>query len=276
MRSLTENDHVREFIRLARFDTEVSYRSPVIELLVAIVVFVAGAGALRATMGMTVSSRIQAIPFYNATQTCEMFTQGVEMQLTMGLILALYNVWYTMVLLIPPIVAFTFARRFEDGTMRTFLSYPIDRRQLIVTKMIVLFLVVWIPGVIISVTWIYLPFLGIVDWAGIVLTIAVATVALMLLVTGTFAIAAVTRKSATTTVVAMMMWIVLLITFSSQGTIPPFMAIGNPMNLVLEFLMGGTNAPHLGDVILGLVVDAMLATLAGVVAIKAFDMAEVA
>ena len=114
-------ERLSELRKLSRLELTLSYRFPAIEFLIAILVFSSGLGVL--SIGMTsIGMNLDPDPYYNATQTTEHYTEYMVQEKTLAYVQALATCTNVLFFLIPLFVAFTVARPFEDGTLKTILS----------------------------------------------------------------------------------------------------------------------------------------------------------
>ena len=105
----------REWLDMTRLDFRHTFRSPLVEILIALFLYV------------SVSSvqNIQNISTNTGFGGTDNFLLYINSVTNLAFSKAVEALWMTLVFIVPPLVAFTTAKAFEDGSLRTILSYPI-------------------------------------------------------------------------------------------------------------------------------------------------------
>jgi ABC-type transport system involved in multi-copper enzyme maturation permease subunit len=215
-----------------------SYRIPLVESVIAIIAYVSAISVFIVafqTLGMNVSP---GDPLYNGTEMVLEYQQTVNTRATMSYVLALSNCWIFFTIFIPLFFAFTFARTFEDGTLRTFLTYPIDRTTLLVVKMVVSVAVVSVPTAVIPLLWItaFFPPETVVSHLGIVCVSMILSTTLIVATSLVLSVAS--KDGASTAVVGVLLWTGLS-SLSSLPTMPPVvLMVASPIRMVSNYVAG--------------------------------------
>lgn len=119
-------------------EMDISFPFPVLECLFAVPLFMASSIALQVIP--TTYARSDLVPDFFQPENIMRFIDGLGIRVFAE---ALYSLNAIVLFIVPMIVTFNLARCFENGTMKTLLSYPIGRRKLLITKVSQVVVLVW-------------------------------------------------------------------------------------------------------------------------------------
>jgi len=267
-------ERLSELKKLSRLELTLSYRFPAIEFLIAILVFSSGLGVL--SIGMTsIGMNLDPDPYYNATQTTEHYTEHMMQKKTLAYVYALATCTNVLFFLIPLFVAFTVARPFEDGTLKTILSYPVNRSTLMSVRTLLLLSLTIIPAIALSAVWTstLIPSDLNIGYA-MIASIATLVSILMMYAISQF-VAIISKKSSATVIVGMIFWIVVTTLISSPLYPITLVTTLNPVYAVFNFIIGGEYAPTINDLIVGISSALAIALCLLATSLKLFSKVEV-
>jgi ABC-type transport system involved in multi-copper enzyme maturation permease subunit len=264
----------KKFLRVLKIELALGYRFPIIEGLIAVLVFISGLGVLSVYF-MSVGMNIMYGPDYNATQTVATYVDIYKEAKTFAFIASLQGCIGVLIILVPIFIAFTLAKPFEDGTLRTLLSYPIGRLMMLNTKIAVLTSLISMSSIFSGLVWIGLLIPG--DWnieeLGLLIVAFLAFV--LILNSVSVLIAIVSKKSSVTSVIGVLLWTMIL-TMSLSLSNPLIISdILNPVSLAMSFIMGEDNIPTMYETLTYIGGTILLSVCLILVTIKIFIESEV-
>ncbi len=244
-------ERVDEVSKVSKIELAIAYRFPNIELLVATLIFSSGIGVLSVAL-FHIGLNLGPIAIYNSAQTIESYTEYISSIKTLAYVQGLGISTSTLVLLIPLIVAFTFARSLEDGTMRAFLSYPVDRSTLMCIKLLLLLILTSVPTIVAVTIWVEIVIPTGLDVGPVVLAVSSCVVSILLVSTISLFATVVSRKSSVTAAVGIVYWIALTYLTNYSLTPATLNAIFSPVQFVFFCLTTSQLDTLILDLISGL------------------------
>lgn len=132
------DDKIRRFNAL-RLEINISYPFPSIVSIFSVFIFIASFSLLGiSTYGLGTSVPVG----WDSTLITEQLGESIRTMINRATITSILNSFFLVLLVVPLLVAFTFALGFSNGQIRTLLSYPISRKNLILIKSGVVFVLV--------------------------------------------------------------------------------------------------------------------------------------
>ena len=183
----------------------------------------------------------------------------------------------TFSFLMPMIIAFSLSRFFEDGMMKTLLSYPISRTQYLITKSGILLTISFLFPLFSSIFWIFLWFpygFGIPNF----LLICISAFASMLIIISSLVLLSIiTRKVAATAIIGLSVWGILIFLTEFLPDIMPIelVKIINPLKIAEYYVLGYLLEVTLLDVSGSIISSVILSFLFLLIAIVLFKRTEV-
>jgi hypothetical protein len=198
---------------------------------------------------------------WDGTAVIDHFRSFMNSISTITLANSLEQLWLVIMFIMPLIIAFTTARSFEDGSLRTILSYPIERTHLLFMRILV---PIFIIGGISTLSVLLAQLLMVpaaIDIGAFLGYFGVFYLAIILGITSITLLAIVTKRMMATAVGGVAVWYGLLM-FSYTSASPRIISwIMNPINMFSHYISegegytffpyfsGGESAPMLGDVL---------------------------
>ncbi len=254
-------------------EIDISFPFPVLECLFVVPLFLASSIALQVIP--TTYARSDLVPDFFRPEDIMRFIDGVGIRVFAE---ALYSLNTIILFIIPMIVTFNLARSFENGTMKTLLSYPIGRRKLLITKVSQVVILVWfaiIAGLFFSV-YVFTP---VVNGIPSFVLMSASLLALVFTATTTTVLIAIASKSTpVTAILGSGLWFSFLFlamfgTFSSivRGIMNPVLMAVSLEGGSLGFFNDITSA----DLVVSIVGTLSLGVLALIASFILFDRREV-
>ena len=179
--------------------------------------------------------------------------------------------------LMPMVIAFSFSRFFEDGTLRTILSYPIARTHYLLTKSIILLALTFIFSLISGMFWIVLwfPFGTGIEYLFIILISAFAS--FLILVSSLILLSIISRKISTTAIVGLSVWGVLMYLIEFTRDVIPLevIEIMNPLKIAEYYVTGYPLELLIFDVGISIATSITLSFVCLLIAVFLFKRTEV-
>ncbi len=119
-----------------RLEINMSYPFPFIIGLLSLFIFVASISLLNQASG---DLDIYLPIGWDNVAITEELTATIRSMTTRAAVVSILNSFYIVLLLVPLLVAFNFALSFGNGQIRTLVSYPIERKKLLLVKSGVIF-----------------------------------------------------------------------------------------------------------------------------------------
>ena len=244
-------EQLDEVSKASKMELAIAYRSPNIELLVAVLIFTSGIGVLSVAV-FGIGLNLGPVAGYNSTQTIESYTDFVSSVKTLAYVQGLAISTSALVLLIPLIIAFTFARSLEDGTMRAFLSYPADRSTLMSVKLLLLLILTSVPTIAAVTIWVEVVIPAGLDVGPVVLAVGSYIISILLVSSISLFAAVVSKRSSVTAAVGIAYWIALTYMTNYSATPVALNAIFSPVQFVFICLISSELDTLIFDLMSGL------------------------
>jgi hypothetical protein len=223
----------REWLDVTRLDFRHVYRSPLIEILIVLFIYFSF-NAVYNWMYWTISFTVGF-----GIETTEIFLPYINIITTFEVAQALEQLWAMVVFIVPLLVAFTTARAFEDNSLRTILSYPVKRWQLLLMRTIVPTVII---GTCITLSVLLAVFLMVpAPWniGACVLLFGAFWLALLMVVVSTVFLAVIMRRMIISALGGVAVWFSLLSVSYYISTPEILRWIGNPIIFIASYVYGG-------------------------------------
>lgn len=238
--------------RAVKLEVNLSYRFPVIEGAAAIILFTCGivtTSFFSRGPGMNIDPTFG----YNGTEAVVHYLSIIEGAATTAFATALLSCTNILIFLITIFFGFMLSRTFEDGTLRTFLSYPISRNVFLISKIFLATIFYGAVSVMASYLWVTALFPEAINTINIFwLTLSFFLFLFFMSVTLAL-IAVLSRNAAATTVLGIFAWYATTIIVEISGT--PIFVVGvlNPIKAVFGYINGIIGPEAVGEVAFALV-----------------------
>jgi ABC-type transport system involved in multi-copper enzyme maturation permease subunit len=265
------NQNCRAIIEL---EVETSYRFPIVETVVAIIVFVGLVGAASySNRAMTIA----LVPgqSWNGTEASHIYSSFLEQTSTSAYMFSLTSYAGILVFLIPFLVAFTTARGFEDGTLQTILSYPVSRSKLLLSRFVLTATIVGVPATLAPLTVVYGFIPGPKNIEAILMLAAALWAVVILMTSMTMLVSVVLRGTLVTALTGVVLWSAVAVLTFMPGFPALISGILNPMHIVQRYMIGIPEGPFLTDVAIALAGCVIFGIVALVASLGLFSRAEV-
>ncbi|MHA1481195.1 MAG: hypothetical protein ACTSQZ_07220, partial [Candidatus Thorarchaeota archaeon] len=149
----------------------------------------------------------------------------------------------TFSFLMPMLIAFSLSSSFEDGMMKTLLSYPISRTQYLVTKSGILLTISFLFPLFSSIFWTFLWFPSGFGIPNFLLICISAFASLLIMISSLVLLSIVSRKVRATAIIGLSVWgILIFLTEFLPGFMPiELVKIINPLKIteyyIIEYLL---------------------------------------
>lgn len=232
----------REWLDVTRLEAANSYRSPLVECITVFFLYVSFSVVYQIAM-MSQSMDIRPGPMWNGTSQVEYLVSYENTIATFAFSRALEQVWLTILFITPLLVALTTARAFEDGSLRTLLSYPVKRSHLLLMRTLVPFLFIGAISTIPILLALLLLLPAQLDISAILFLTGAYCMANLLITGSIVFLSVLTKRMVIAAVGGVASWYSLL-TLSYMPQVPAIVSwISNPVSLVKRFILGGKNTP---------------------------------
>ncbi|MHA2374478.1 MAG: hypothetical protein ACXAEB_15845, partial [Candidatus Thorarchaeota archaeon] len=204
----------------------------------------------------------------------ENFFANVEtMSLQTGLA-SINGLMQVLVILVPMLVAFSISKGFEDGTLRTFLSYPIGRTRLLAIKAGFAIALVGVPVnlALLATQLLLYP----ANTLSIDLLLLVLSFWLFILLIGSIStlISVTFKRVSLASMTGVGLWYsILILTLIGPETYESFLGVFNPINITIKFVIG--YGPVAVDLAVSFVFNVLLSLIAFALSIVLFRRAEI-
>jgi ABC-type transport system involved in multi-copper enzyme maturation permease subunit len=233
---------------IIHLENDSTFRYPIHEIITIIFVFVSLIPFLF--LNPLVSASYTTEFPLNTTQIALENSEDLEMTLYSVTQMYTYSIASMIALIVPLLIAFTFAQSFDDGSFRTLLSYPISRQTLLFSR---LFLVVIPIGVTLTSFFIIgslVSFWSSLHFSFIVLVIIGIWIYVSVIVSVCILIACISRKSITTAFTGMLIWFLFPQWIFNMYELPKIIrALSNPLLAMSSLLSPYSTDFVVGDII---------------------------
>lgn len=235
------------------------YRSPICEAIVAVILFVSLSGGI--SQGKT--SVLMDIGPEMSWNTPEMINKylGFLDRFVAAYAAVLTETLSIVVLLVPILIGMSVARAFEDGTLRTLLTYPIHRSSILSIKLGTALLLTAVPATLASLFAVYIYVPG--TWSLIPLLLLTFGFWLLILLVSSIALlyCVLTRRFLVGTAGGIITGYGILTATAVSGFPQTLGYVLNPLVAVTEFLSGGILVPQSLCTAVGLTIAMSIALL---------------
>jgi ABC-type transport system involved in multi-copper enzyme maturation permease subunit len=266
-----------EWTGILRFDYRHMYRSPLIEILIAVSLYVSYGAALGAHSYLL---SVIADPTH-----VEIFRSYTHYIATLMFWTSLERNWMLILFLLPLLVAFTTARSFEDGFFRTLLSYPVRRWQLLIMRTLIPVVVIGTISTLCSLLFVILVVPTPLNLAAILWLVGFFWLGLLMVGTSVVFLAVLFKRMILAAIGGVSIWYLILIISYDSGVPEILRWIASPVNLLGRYIGGdeiisqyiglGSNVPVLMDVLQTAAVMGAISILLLVMSLLLFRRMEV-
>jgi len=249
---------------------ETFYSFPIIEVVVSGLLFLSVYFMANASLSNTF--RLVPAP---GSPFVGVFLDIIEQSVINALCVSLLNLSSLLALLIPLLVAFSFARLIETGLLRTYLSYPIGRCSTLVLSVLLVLAVVVAPitlGLTLSV-YIFNPYFPPVD--SFVLAATALCLFTLLTVSLTLLLSLLSKSVLATSIGGVGLSYAMLGAGAYYEAPAYAVAAINPLEFTVRYLTGNGPPTDLGGVLLGLSGSVLIIVLALVLCVFTVQRMEV-
>jgi ABC-type transport system involved in multi-copper enzyme maturation permease subunit len=282
-----DKDRRREWLDVTRLEAGQSYRYPLVEFLTIIVLYISFS-AIYPVAAMSRLMDTRPGPMWNGTSQIDAMLMYERTLATYVFSRALEQVWMALLFLAPVLLAYTTAKAFEDGSLRTILSYPVRRSHLLLMRSL---LPVLLLGTVTTVS-AFLALLLLVPAPldlGALLSLTVTFwLALLLLTSSVVFLSVVTKRMVIAAIGGIALWFGLF-TLSYMPDVPEIVSwVADPVHLMQQYFLGGEDSlwrfiigasesgpPPPGDILLMLSIVGLVSVLFLVVSVLIFRRLEV-
>ncbi|MGY5877289.1 MAG: hypothetical protein RTU30_16170 [Candidatus Thorarchaeota archaeon] len=261
---------IRSFIE---FEMSCSYRFPLLEGVIILLVYLTfiGPAIISPQLGLEVSSSTtwtsSDIIFHNDA-FLDARLRGEVPSVVMG-------IFFMIILIIPMLVAFTIANSFENDSLRTYLSYPVSRSMVLISRIL---MIVLAYGGTLTVSYLlsfYIGFGVVLNPDTIGLVILGVWLFTLLVTSSTTLVAITTKKSSVTTIVGVLLWFAIAMSLYSENLYGVLRGMVNPLREVTVFVVGSSTALSMSTLIVGMILSLFLSILTIIASLELFDRTEI-
>ncbi len=265
-----ERKNLRAFVEL---ELDCSYYFPIFESITAILLFVALVSAI-AVGNDSMLMELRPGLSWNGTMMIEHYSGFLEGSVS-AYAASLSGLISILILLIPMLAGFNLAKGFEDGTLQTFLTYPITRFRILILKVGTILLLTGLPATVFSLLAVHVFIPGSMQLVPI-LVLSVALWIFILIVTSVAVlICIVSRRAVASAAAGMMTWSAALTLVNTPGFPQSFKGVLNPVAAVAGLLTGETSTLLTWDVAIVLMGTLLVGLVVLTLSLVAFERVEV-
>ncbi|MHC4750498.1 MAG: ABC transporter permease subunit [Planctomycetota bacterium] len=256
-----------------KLEIDISFPFPVLECLFVIPLYLASSIALQIIP--TIYARSDLVPDFFRPEDITLYIDGIGIRVFAE---ALYSLNAIILFIIPMIVTFNLARNFENGMIKTLLSYPIGRRKLLITKVSQVVITVWfaiIAGLFFSV-YVFTPVMN--GLQSFILMSASLLALVFAATTTTVLIAIVSKSTPVTAILGSGLWFSFLFLAMSGTSSSIVRGIMNPVLMAVNLeggALGFFNDITSADLVVSMVGTFSFGVLALITSFILFDRREV-
>jgi len=232
----------REWLDVTLLEAGHSYRSPLVEYLTIFFLYISFSAVYGMAM-MTQSVDTRPGPMWNGTSQIEYLLSYESTVSTFVLSSALERLWMTLLFITPMLIAYTTARAFEDGSLRTLLSYPVKRSHLLLMRTLIPYLIIGTLSTVSILLGLFLLLPVPLSLSSTLFLVGTYWFANLLLTSSVVFISVLTKRMMVSAIGGVAAWYGLL-TLSYMPQVPAMVTwISNPVRLVYQHLLGGIGSP---------------------------------
>jgi hypothetical protein len=264
---------LRRFQAFLGLEFESTFRFPIIEGLICFLVFLqfSGATMVKPELGFRGSTDESL----NITDIALQNSESIEARTTSLVAGAFNGVTLVLVFILPMLVAFTLALGFENGSFRTYFSYPINRSFLLISRMLILILVTGLAVTLSSLSAIYFLLPMVLQSESIFLLILGLWTFIILVTSGSTLISIISQRALSTAVVGIGVWYSLVVLLNFDEIPRLIRSIVNPLTAAIIPYVSGNTVVTYGDVILALLGTSIVGIVFLCISLVLFDHAEI-
>ncbi|MFO7837092.1 MAG: hypothetical protein R6V83_10565 [Candidatus Thorarchaeota archaeon] len=219
-----------------RLERDMSYPFPAIVGILSIFLF----AAAYSMLGVGVSNRyVYLSPGCNSTAISEEMVSSVDATNTIATVYPIINCIYVVMLVAPLLIAFNLAQGYNNGQMRTLLSYPIKRRTVLFLKNGSVIFLMFSSGIIGTFfSWVfYFPFS--IDLYSVMILIMTYGITVLAICSTCTLLAVLSRSARITAFVGVGAWMIVYTTFVTAVTHSPAAFLLFPLHLGITHISHG-------------------------------------
>jgi hypothetical protein len=218
----------------------------------------------------------------NSTEISEQLGENIRTLAIRASVTSILNSFYLVLLLVPLLVAFSFALGFSNGQIRTLLSYPIGRSKLILVKGGMVFLLTFMAVTVGSLFGMFFFYPSLIDIFLLTPLILSFWVTIFLMTAGCILIATLSKSTPVTIAGGISLWAGSFILYTMQSAQSLVMSVLFPVISTINYITPQPPSPisYMGttpvtNVLFGNGVALLLAVLLFYLSIKVFQKLEV-
>jgi ABC-type transport system involved in multi-copper enzyme maturation permease subunit len=232
----------REWLDVTYLEAGNSYRYPLIEVITIFFLYLAFSAVYSLAM-MPQSMDTMPGPMWNGTSQVDFLLSYESTVSTFVLSSALEQAWLVLMFLMPILIAYTTARAFEDGSLRTLLSYPVRRSHLLLMRTLVSVLI--IGGLtnfsIFLALFLFLPApLGLVSVLSLIGTFWLA---ILFITSSVVFLSVLVKRMIVAAMGGVASWYGLLTLAYMPDASPIVQSLANPVRMMTRYILGNRNTP---------------------------------
>ncbi len=251
-----------------------SYSFPTVEAVVVVFLFI----AFISTLGVFGAGRYVLLrpgPEWNGTAAIESFVEYRQTMTASVYGFSALSFSHVLTFVVPLLVAFTLAGRFEDGTLHTYLSYPVDRITFLAVKVSGMIVLLGMSATFSSLSVIFIFVPGNREVFSILLLSAALWAFIMLLTSVTTLISIISKKAEVTAIMGIALWYVIALVIVMPSIPDVIRNVLNPILLTNAFVSGGDMGLQAGEVFFGICGAVLIGVVALIASIITFEKAEI-
>jgi ABC-type transport system involved in multi-copper enzyme maturation permease subunit len=256
----------REWLDVTYLEAGNSYRYPLIEVITVFFLYLAFSAVYSLAMMQQLMDTTPG-PMWNGTSQVDFLLSYEGTVSTFVLSSAIEQAWLVLMFLIPILIAYTTARAFEDGSLRTLLSYPVRRSHLLLMRTLVSVLII---GALTNFSIFLALFLFLpapLDLVSVLFLIGTFWLAILFITSSVVFFSVLVKRMIVAAMGGVALWYGLL-TLGYMPDAPPILqSLANPIRMMTRYILGsrdtpwrfiiGGETPLIGDVYLTLTVMAL-------------------
>jgi ABC-type transport system involved in multi-copper enzyme maturation permease subunit len=276
----------REWLDVTLLEASNAFRSPLFECIMVFFLYMA-----FSVVGL-ISVQSQSMdlypgPTWNGTSQIEYMLSYESTVATFALAQALGSMWVTSLFVVPLLIALTTAKAFEDGTLRTLLSYPVRRSHLLIMRTLVPFLIIGALTTLSTLLALFLMLPAPLDLAAILVLTGAYWMSVLLITSSIVLLSIVVKRMVIGAISGVALWYGLL-SLSDLPQTPTIISwIINPVLMATRYTFvgkftpwqnywfGGSGTPLIGDIQFVFVMMALVSVILLGVAVTQFRRVEV-
>lgn len=253
----------REWLDVTYLEAGNSYRYPLIEVVTIFFIFLAFSAVYNLAM-MPQWMDTAPGPMWNGTSQIDSLLSYESTMSTFVLSSALEQVWLVLMFLMPILIAYTTARAFEDGSLRTILSYPVRRSHLLLMRTLVSVLII---GALTNLSVFLALFLFLpspFDLFSALSLIGIFWLAILFITSSVVFLSVLVKRMIVAIVGGVASWYGLLTLAYTPDAPSIIQALANPIRMMTRYILGdkdtpwrfmiGGETPLIGDIYLAITI----------------------